>query len=361
MSTKTADFLDAIDRNFSDRDDFISYIKDDVDLDNLENKLSLIGSVSDYERDAFIQSLDRNFKIIDQSEDLILFWSSDERVPYYVQIEDKEFPLFFTAANKTDEIPDTLVEYLRNDYAMSRMWVGKREMERFRQEMVKDYRNLIIPYFTAKRSKHTEISAQKRPDYDRTISYWADDGLETFRHFKNRYGVLPTNIQFEDPGNFKFQITQDGVFTAINGGVDEIADLIDHSTERLQFIKTKINTANYEVETYDFLEDFSMPYSKPWAISIEDRPAEEDIRHFEENLKESNLEFNLVHFDPYLERRAFDAELMDKNNYGKTAVRTKETSIRVYPREETGLEQSIQIYNFVDDHIDPNCKAIEVV
>jgi hypothetical protein len=68
-----------------------------------------------------------------------------------------------------------------------------------------------------------------------------------------------------------------------------------------------------------------------------------------------------VHFDPYLERRAFDAELMDKNNYGKTAVRTKETSIRVYPREETGLEQSIQIYNFVDDHIDPNCKAIEVV
>lgn len=361
MSTNTADFLDAIDHRFSDRDDFISYIKNDVDLTKLENKLSLIGSVSDYERDEFIKSLDRHFKIIDQSDDLILFWSSDERVPYYVHIEDKEFPLFFAAAKKTDEIPDTLVEYLRNDYAMSRMWVGKREMERFRKQMVQDHSNLIIPYFTAKRSKHTEISAQKRPDYDRTISYWADDGLETFRHFKSRYGVLPTNIQFEDPGHFKFQITQDGVFTAIDDGVDKIADLISHSTERLRVIKRKINTADYDVETYDFLEDFSMPYSKPWAISLEDRPAEEDIRHFEGNVAESNLEFNVVHFEPYFERRAFDAELMDKNNYGKTAIRTKEASIRVYPREETGIEQSIQIYNFVDDHIDPNCKAIEVV
>ena len=52
---------------------------------------------------------------------------------------------------------------------------------------------------------------------------------------------------------------------------------------------------------------------------------------------------------------------MDQNNYGKTAIRTKDTDIRVYPREATGIDQSIRIYNFVDDHIEPNPDAIEVV
>jgi hypothetical protein len=241
------------------------------------------------------------------------------------------------------------------------MWVGKREMERLREQMVRDYTDLIIPQFTAKRSKHTDISAKKRPEYDRTIRYWADDGLEVYRHLKSRYGVLPTNIQFEDPGRFKFQITQDGVFTSIDNGIEEIANLIEQSTERLQFIKRKINTSFYDENGAESLQEFSMPYSKPWAIELDERPAKSDIRHFEGNVKDSNLEFSVIHFDQYLDVRGFDAELMDKNNYGKTAIRTKDTDIRVYPRESTGIDQSIRIYNFVDDHIEPNPNAIEVV
>lgn len=360
MTDNEADFLDAIDRGFSSRDDFISYIKEDADLNDLDNDLSIIGSICDHDRSHFLESLSLHFDIIEENDDLLLLGASDEDVPYYVHLQDQEFPLFFAAANKTDEIPDTLVEYLRKDKEMSRMWVGKREMERLREQMVRDHNELIIPQFTAKRSKHTDIPAKKRPEYDRTIRYWADDGLEVYRHLKSRYGVLPTNIQFEDPGRFKFQITQDGVFTSIDGGVEQIAELITQSTERLRFIKQKINTSFYEENGSESLQEFSMPYSKPWAIQLDDRPAKSDIRHFEGNVAESNLEFSVIHFDPYLDIRGFDAELMDKNNYGKTAIRTKDTEIRVFPREATGIDQSIRIYNFVDDHIEPNPDAIEV-
>lgn len=361
MVTSKADFLDATDRSFSSRQDFISYIRKDVDLDDLPNDLSIIGSICDHDRSQFIESLSQHFDVVNENGDLLLLLASGENVPYYVHLEDQEFPLFFAAANKTDEIPDTLVEYLRSDKEMSRMWVGKREMERLRVQMVQDYTNLIIPQFTAKRSKHTDIPAKKRPEYDRTIRYWADDGLEVYRHLKSRYGVLPTNIQFEDPGHFKFQITQDGVFTSIDNGIEEIATLIEQSTERLQFIKRKINTSFYDENGAESLQEFSMPYSKPWAIQLDERPAKSDIRHFEGNVKDSNLEFSVIHFDPYLDVRGFDAELMDKNNYGKTAIRTKDTDIRVYPREATGIDQSIRIYNFVDDHIEPKPDAIEVV
>lgn len=361
MVSPEADFLDAIDRDFSSRNDFIAYIQSDVDLDELDNKLSIIGSVCDHDRASFIDSLNGYFDLVGRSDDLLLLWESNEQIPYYVHLEDVEFPLFFTAANKTDEIPETLVEYLKDDLAMSRMWVGKREMERLRKQMVRQHTDLIIPQFTAKRSKHTDIPAKKRPEYDRTIRYWADDGLETYRHVKSRYGVLPTNIQFEDPGHFKVQITQDGVFTAIDRGVDQIANLIAQSTERLRFIKEKIDTADYDENRSEYLQEVSLPYSKPWAIRLDDRPAVSDIKHFEGNIEASNLEFSVVHFDPYLDTRGFDTELMDKNNYGKTAVRTKESSIRVYPRESTGIDQSFRIYNFVDDHIEPEPEAVEVV
>lgn len=361
MSSTEADFLDAIDRDFSSRDDFVSYIKSDVNLGTLDNKLSLVGSVCDYNRATFIESLSRYFDIINQNDDLLLLWAPEEHIPYYVHIEDQEFPLFFASANKTDEIPDTLVNYLKKDQAMSRMWIGKREMERLRQQMVEKYSDLIIPQFTAKRSKHTDIPAKKRPEYDRTMRYWADDGLETYRHVKSRYGILPTNIQLEDPGHFKFQITQDGVFTAIDGGVDNIVSLIKQSTKRLRFIKEKINTAAYDENGSEYLQDGLLPYSKPWAIQLDDRPATNDIRHFQGNIEASNLEFTVVNFDPSFDSSGFNAELMDKNDYGKTAIRTKEAAIRVYPRESTGIDQSFRIYNFVDDHIEPEPEAVEVV
>lgn len=361
MPGETIDFLDAMARDYSDRYDFIDYIQSEDKLEELKKDLNLIGSVSGHNRANFLHSLESHFNIVDEQDNLLLLWASKEQVPYYVSIDDTEFPIFFTAANKTDEIPKTLGKFLKDDPAMSRMWVGKREMERLRQKMVRQHDHILIPQFTAKRSKHADIPAKKRPNYDRTIRYWADDGLEVFRHVKNRYGVLPTNIQFEQPGEFKCQLTQEGVFTALDDGVDQLSDLINDTITRLNFVKEKIDTAEYEeyVEA-ESVQDVSFPYSKPWAIQLENRPTQEDIKHFEGNIAASNLQFKLLEFDPQQEDRAFDAELMDTTNYGRTTLKTKESSIRVYPRGDSFIDESIRVYNFVDDHIDPNLEAIQV-
>jgi hypothetical protein len=279
-----------------------------------------------------------------------------------VSIDNPEFPIFFTTANKTDELPGTLGTYLKDVPQLSRMWVGKREMERLRKRVVGDHGSqLLIPEFTAKRSKHSDIPAKQRPEYDRTVRYWADDGLEMFRHMKTHFGVLPTNIQFELPDAFKFQITQRGVFTSIDEGLDELSVLLDDTISRLDILKNQIDTADYDREVSPrALETTSFSYSKPWAIDLESRPAVEDIQHFEANIAESNLEFKTLDFQPDEANRAFDAELMDKSNYGRTDLRTKEDSIRVYPNGGSFLDESIRIYNFVNDHIDPNLEAVNV-
>ena len=362
MVQKQIDFLNAMEQGATSRDSFLKYIQSGVDLSDLgRKKLSIIGSVSEYDSKTFIESLRRHFDIVENEGEVLLLWAEEEKIPYYVLRDDREFPLFFTAANKTDEIPDTLGEYLKEDQMMSRMWVGKQEMERYRQQMVQAHEHLIIPYFTAKRSKHSEIPAKERPSYDRTISYWADDGLETFRHMKSRYGVLPTNIQFEDPGSFKFVVTQKGVFTSMEGGVGQIADLLQQTVKRLREIKLKIDTGGYEQEQYqDVLSNLSMPCSKPWAIQLDGRPEIQDIKYLENNVAESNLEFRVLNFDVDYEQRSFDAEFMDTEDYGRTAVRTKKEEIRIFPQEATGIDQNIRIYNFIDDHIEPGCSAIEV-
>ncbi len=362
MPVNQFDFLDAMDRDYGSREDFVDFIQTESKLENLKKNLNLVGSVSSYDRSSFLQSLESHFEVIEEGETLVLLWAPKENIPYYVTLDEPEFPIFFTAANKTDEIPDTLGKYLKNDPAMSRMWVGKREMERLRQRMVQEYNHLLIPEFTAKRSKHSDIPAKKRPNYDRTFRYWADDGLEVFRHVKSRYGVLPTNIQFEQPGSFKCQVTQEGVFTSINEGVLQLSDLIDNTITRLRFVKDQIDSAEYEDEvSIQSLQDTTFSYSKPWAIELEDRPSVEDIEHFKGNLAASDLQFKLIDFDPDKEKQAFDAELMDKENYGRTDLKTKEDTIRVYPNGPSFIDESIRIYNFVDDYIDPNLEAIEVV
>jgi len=361
MPDKQIDLLDAMDRDYSSRHDFVDYLRTEAPLEDLKKNLNLVGSVSSHSRPTFIQSLETHFNMVEERENLLLLWAPKEKISYYVTLDEPEFPIFFTAANKTDEIPDTLGEYLKNDPMMSRMWVGKREMERLRKQMVQEHDHLLIPEFTAKRSKHSDIPAKKRPNYDRTIRYWADDGLEVFRHAKSRYGVLPTNIQFEHPDSFKCQVTQEGVFTSIDNGLKQLSDLIDNSITRLQFIKDKIDTAEYEDEIpAKTLEDTTFSYSKPWAIDLETRPTAKDIEHFDGNLSASNLQFKLLDFASNKERRSFDAELMDKENYGRTNLKTKESSIRIYPNGPSFIDESIRIYNFVDDYIDPNLEAIEV-
>ncbi|MDB2276559.1 hypothetical protein PM022_18960, partial [Halorubrum ezzemoulense] len=56
----------------------------------------------------------------------------------------------------------------------------------------------------------------------------------------------------------------------------------------------------------------------------------------------------------------FTAEVVDTENFARTELKSTEDSIRVYPRDNTGIDQSVRLYNFVDDYIDPNCRPIEI-
>ncbi|MDB2276650.1 hypothetical protein PM022_19430, partial [Halorubrum ezzemoulense] len=239
------DFLDVADYNFGSLEDVFELLGS-TDLDELDGRLKIIGAISDFdETNELVQSLEPHFQVGGEYGKLINLSAQvsedEERVPYYVYIDDT-FPIFFTTGTLTKEIPPTLQEYLLSHPKIARMWIAKRQMERLRQSLVSQYSHLIIPFFTGQRTKNVNIPANRRPNTERTIVYYGDDGIETYREMKHEYGILPSNIEFESPGNFDFRIKEQGIFTLLDSGVSQVYDLLSETKEHLRRVKQAIDT-----------------------------------------------------------------------------------------------------------------------
>ena len=357
------DFLDAIDRDFGSLEEFTEYIREDVELNSLDGDLNVIGSVSDFpDRDAFVRSLETRFDVVRETDDLLLLNSVSKDVPYYVYLHG-QFPLFFTTGTKTEDIPKTVDKYLVKEKDMSRMWVSRREMEKIRQDVTDRHPNILMPYFSAKRGAESDVEAKIRPKKKRTFIYHGDDGLKTFSELREQYGVLPNNMKFEMPNEFNFRVSTKGVFTINNGGLRESLTLIERSIKTLTEVKRYIDESEYTEEENKYVGGGKsrIPKSKPWAIELEKGLTETDVKGFKDSIEMEEWEFTVSRMKPSFEPEPrFSSVVVDSNNYGRTDLEGTPERIRVYPRENTGIGQSLRLFRFVSEQIDPNSRPATV-
>ncbi|MBY6293882.1 hypothetical protein GLU60_00630 [Nanohaloarchaea archaeon H01] len=361
------DFLNVGSRNYHSLDRFSDYIRTEIDLENLSGNLNVVGTVNDFHsKQALINSLEKSFDLLNDNGEIFLLETIEGQEPYYM-LYDENFPVFFTTARKTEgprsrgDITNTLFNHIKLEKNLGRMWVSQAHMEEIRMDIVEQYQNIIIPQFNAKRNKHVNIEAKRRPDYDRSIQYSADDGLETYKEMKRQYGVLPTMMKFQRPNKFKFKVSTDGVFTINKGGLNESVRLIKETIDRLRDIKTAIDTSEYEVKNNKYSKDSSIPQSRPWAINLNNKLKQRDILNFKEAIQNEYWGFTVSKFDKKLGSKPhLSATLVDSDNYGRVAIKSKDNMLRVYPREDTGIDQALRIYEYVTDQIDPRANAIAV-
>ncbi|MFC6763554.1 hypothetical protein [Natrinema soli] len=357
MSEDGIDFLDVNSQDFRDIGKFTQHIQQNVNLSELDGQLSIIGSVSNFEeRSTFEQSLESRFEVKETLGDLYLMQSKQRDVPIYLH-ENDGCPIFLTTGTKTKDIPKTVGNYIRENPEISRMWVGKQQMEEIRRDIAEDD-DILIPYFTAHYSPSSNVEGVTRPGFERTIQYYGDDGLESFKALRDKYGVFPTNVQFKKPGVFKFRITQEGVFTINDGGVEPTLSLIQDVIDHLRGVKDAIQSAGYEDVSSDF---GSFPKSVPWKIKMQKGLDAQDVEYIDDGLTSDDWEFGISNFDKSTEGKVgFSGEIVDKINYGTMGVRTKdEETIRVFPRKVTGFGQSIRLFSFIQNNIDKSAYAVE--
>ncbi|AOV95329.1 hypothetical protein AQV86_05425 [Nanohaloarchaea archaeon SG9] len=361
------DFLEVGRRDYECLDGFSSYIRDEVRLDELTGKLNIIGAVNDFHsKQALINSLSKSFNIINDNGNLFLLEAHKGEEPYYM-LYDNDFPVFFTTARKTEgprskgNISNTLFRHIEWEANLGRMWVSQAHMEEIRMDIVEQYQNILIPQFSAKRNKNVNIEAKRRPDYDRTIQYSADDGLKTYKEMKRQYGVLPTTMKFEKPGKFKFKVSTDGVFTINRGGLDESVRLIKETIDRLRHIKGAIDTSEYRMKKNKYSSDSAIPRSKPWAINLKNGLDGRDVRNFKRAIEDEYWGFTVSEFNSSLKGRPhMSATLVDSSRFGRIAVKSKDGILRVYPREDTGIDEALRVYEYVTDQIDNTATATAV-
>lgn len=384
MPTDESDFLNADGAEFYSLEEVTSHITETATLSDIEGDLSVIGSISDFETgDDFIESLQSHFFVERRHGDLLHLNAKELDVPYYVYLGE-EFPIWFTTGRKTEDMPESIDAYLKSEIDIGRMWISKTQMENLRQRIVNRYPDVIMPYFTASRSEHSDISAQRRPRFERTFQYYGKDGLETFNEIKYEYGVLPTNLKFQRANEFKFRVTTRGVFTIKNGGLAEVLSVIHDSIERLQEVKEAIDTSGFKRTTNQFAGGQTIPESQPWAVQLNSSVTQADIERLEEEIHE--WEFNIGALDASFKQDVSEsrepggegplgeeqqqlatqsktrlkAELIDERSFSKTVLRSHEDTIRIYPREHTGIDQSVRLYEFITDQIDPEAYATQV-
>lgn len=358
------DFLNARAHGFSSESEFFQYIENDVNLEGISGNINIIGSVNNYsESRQFIDAVKDEFELIWGDEDLHLVaaHTRDRPIPYYVYF-DQDFPVFITTANITEEMPPTIEAFLKSDPHLGRFWLSMEQVERMRRHIVRQYQDVIIPFFTGHRSKYSEIPAEKRGDIERTISYWAEDGRETYKEMRAKYGVLPTNIRFERPNDFKFGIKQEGIFTHQNGSIIDVWELLQQERDSKQDVKDVINSGGFGESESKVFPDHQISASSPWGITADggDQLLSKDaIKTFKVRMQEDRWMFGVSEFskvgDP-----GFKAELVDNVGYSRTQMRGYNDSVRIYPLDRNDIDSQFRIFNFVQDHFDASCRAIEV-
>lgn len=358
------DFLNVGDAGFDSLDEVTSHISENVDLEELSGDLSIIGSLSNFRTpEEFRESISSHFNVELSAENIFLLNARYADVPYFVFLSDEGeeglFPIFFTSGRKTKDIPKTIDEYFKQELDIGRLWISKTEMEDLRQRISDSYDNILMPYFTATRSKHSETPARFRPRYDRTIQYYGDDGLATFEQMKYDYGVLPTNLKFQKANKFKFRVTTRGTFTIKNGGLDEVLSVIGDSINRLRDVKRAIDTSDFTTQPNKYARGRNLPQSRPWAVKLSNELDGDDIRRFRREELSEDWEFTLASLKEPDESDSsrFQATLIDERTPGKTVLRSWGPSLRIYPRKRTGVDQSIRIFEFINDQIDPEADA----
>lgn len=355
------DFFEVGQDEFGSLDEFAGHITDEVDIGQIDGKLSIIGSVANFNsKRQFMNSLDDQFEIL-RDLDQVLLMNGEGGVPIYIHINDM-CPIFITTGTKTKDQEQTINPYLDSEGRISRLRVGKKQMEEIRKSIVQDFPSVLIPYFTAHHSANAdpqddELSRQEitRSEFERTIQYYGKDGRKAFKELKNKYGVYPTNVQFEAPEQFKFRITSNGTFTINSGDLSNPLRLIQDSIERLKDVRGAIEKSDYSEELTNEYTGSTLTKSEPWEIRIKSGLSEQKVRNFHVSLDSRDWHFHPTRWDPsYDDQVGFRSEIADKISFGKTAVRTDGDTLRVFPRENTTFSQMMRLYTFSNDHLETN-------
>ncbi|MFD1512476.1 hypothetical protein [Halomarina rubra] len=370
MVDDVSDFLEVGEKHFENHQQLANHINQKYTSGSIKGEFNIIGAINNLghtdgvedSKQHFMDLLADEFQMLHSSGDLYRIFTTVDDDPMYSYVwADSDAPIFLTTANKTDQIPQTIQRFLHTKHGVGRLMLSKREVDGIRKSLSSRFDNLVVPYFSARRSRDSLIGAQRRPNVDRSIQYRAIDGLATYREMRYNYGILPQIMTFKLPGMFKFRVKSDGTFVHQHGTFHQVWDAFQNQIERVNAMKECANTGGFTANQTSRFREEGFSISTPWGIQVEKGIDASHIETLPEQLEDDFWEFSLSEYYVNPESDIFDAELIDDTTRERTTMKTRGNQIRIFPRELTDIDQSIRLFNFVSDHFESDCTPVKIV
>ncbi|PSQ14005.1 hypothetical protein BRD02_10750 [Halobacteriales archaeon QS_8_69_73] len=315
------------------------------------NDLYIISGITELTRAEFEGQLEGRGWSVDQEYGAIKKighqYSQDYRAEAYLHFdEDQQLFFFYTDQRKTEEINDAIVPLLRTIKGVHYLYISPRILKEVTEQIAEQNESAKVTEFIAKRTEGTEIPAAERPDEERTINYYGDDGLRTLREVEDRYGVLPHILEINIPTELNFRVDKEGIFKLKSGSLSLVFEYLDECINKCLDIKEAYDSTR--VEDIEITEGNVVSQSTPARIDL--NLQYEDIDPLQTSLQDSD--YALI--DTNTERGSvyFSSKIYDQENNLFFNVRANEEAIRVFPKDERDIGAFFRFFEIVQSTVD---------
>lgn len=332
----------------------------------IENDLHIVAGLSQYPEGEFLDLLLADgFEIVEEHGAVTHiqkeYTRNDEEYSagFHLHFHDGEgeggVVLLYTNQRKTKEIEHTVKDLFENEHGLYYLHVGPRLFQIVREEVLQREDYAEIDEFVADRSKDSDRPSRIRPDFERTISYYGDDGWETLREMEENYGVRPRYLQFNIPNDASFKITRDGVFSLSSGNLDTMFHYVEKCIQESLGIKRAFDGSNFRM--VENTENLRIPTAEPAVIDLNTPLHYSELPKIKARMDDEG--YFIVDSFGQEGSLHFSSKVYDKQKENTFRLKATDDAIRVFPQEEDGdLGSFLRFHEFVQNHIDPEAEAI---
>lgn len=348
------------DRTFNTRSHFHRFLSENHG-EIAGGNLYICAGITEYSEENFIEAIETEGWNLSESYghiDLIETGFGEDSAKAYLSFDD-EHGLFFlyTDQRKSEEIDKAVLPLLRRTDGVHYLYIGPRVIRDLCEDIKFERDVSKVTTFIAKRTPGTEIGARRRPDTNRTINYYGEDGMEALSEVEREYGVLPHTVEVQIPTQLRFRVNKEGVFTLKSGSMSGLFQYMNTCISQTLGMKEEYDTTDFEVLQVG--NGYDVPESKPATIELSQSLTTQKLRQVRERIDKSDYTM----LDVYLDESStvLSAKVFDSKENLFFNLEITPTKLRIFPREKSEMGVFLRFFEFVQSEIDDKATPREEV
>jgi len=346
------------DITFYNPPEFREYLVENYDSSQVDHDLTIIVGITKHNKIDFFEALQSfGFTTVRNLGSVFHIRFELDEVPlecYVTHDADTGVVIFYTNYRKTKkkEIP-IIRDFLSSDVNTYYLFFKPTLMREIAEELMDGHENLEITEFTARRLPNSRFQSHIRPNYDRTITYWGDDGRETLQELGYQYGVLPSRFVVNIPETIKFVIDDEGLFTFVAGNLNILFDILEKSVNESRKTMAAYDGSDFKVlPVKTARRSFDIPSSTPVSIQLNKSIEFHEISEFKAKL---NKEYTIVDFIAREGSLFLSSDLVSKSGF-QFRIKADENHIKMFPDGKMIFSEFMKFYEFLIKLIDPRAE-----